>query len=154
VRLTALFLIATALVGCDARTQHAAVRPCGPAVDSGVLPTWARGGFSDRHPKIPHIVGRGGRIVAILFTQPLLSPPRAGRTNKILWAARDAATAADLRITAQRMNGNRSVGDPVHRLVRGGPGPSIVDMPSAGCWRLSLRWANRADSLDLVYRTS
>jgi len=29
----------------------------------------------------------------------------------------------------------------VNRLVRGGPGPSIINLPTAGCWRLALRWA-------------
>jgi hypothetical protein len=59
---------------------------------------------------------------------------------------------SDLRISAQRMAGARAVGSRVVRVVQGGPGPSIVDLPRAGCWRLSLRWAGRTDELDLQYR--
>jgi len=37
-------------------------------------------------------------------------------------------------------------------LASGGPGPSIVDVPAPGCWRLTLSWSARRDSLDLQYR--
>ena len=37
------------------------------------------------------------------------------------------------------------------RTVAGGPGPSIINLPASGCWRLTLRWSGRADSLDLAY---
>jgi hypothetical protein len=89
--------------------------------------------------------------VAILFGYPLQSPPRAGRNNKILWVARKTPNASALRIRAQRMNGTSSVGLPVTRKISGGPGPSIMNLPSSGCWRLTLRWSGRIDSLDLRY---
>jgi hypothetical protein len=118
----------------------------------GVLPVWARGGFSDPKPRIPHVLGRSQRIVAILFGYPLRSPPRAGRSNKILWVSRTTPNASALRIRAQRMNGSSPVGAPVARKVAGGPGPSIINLPSAGCWRLALRWSGQTDTLDLQYR--
>jgi hypothetical protein len=126
--------------------------PCKPVVSNGVLPDWARGGFSEKQPRIAHEVGRMGWIAAILFAQPLLSP--AGRTvnNKILWVARNPqATPSDLRISAQRMLGARPVGAPVARRVQGGPGPSIINLPRAGCWRFTLRWSHNVDELDLAY---
>jgi hypothetical protein len=61
---------------------------------------------------------------------------------------------SDLRISAQRMDGTRLVGRPVRRLVMGGPGPSIIDLPAAGCWRMSLAWSGRTDQIDLTYRPS
>ena len=33
----------------------------------------------------------------------------------------------------------------------GAPGPSIVDMPQAGCWHLDLSWGGRTDSIDLEW---
>jgi hypothetical protein len=132
-------------------SSGAIVRPCQAQVQKGVLPTWARGGFSDRETRIPHVLGRSQRIVGILFGYPLLSPPRAGRNNKILWVAHKTPNASALRIRAQRMNGTSPVGRPVTRKVSGGPGPSIINLPSSGCWRLTLRWSNRIDSLDLRY---
>jgi alpha-beta hydrolase superfamily lysophospholipase len=155
-RLAALVLLAPLLVlaagASAARPDALRTARCSSAIDTGVLPRWARGGFSDPH--IAHVLGRAGRIVAILFARPLYSPPTPGRNNKILWVARASVDTPGLRIVAQRMRGSRRTGAPVQRFVRGGPGPSIINVPSAGCWRFTLRWSGRTDSLDLVYESS
>jgi len=49
------------------------------------------------------------------------------------------------------MNGAKVVGKPVTETVAGGPGPSYVNMPSPGCWRMTLTWSGYRDSLDLDY---
>jgi hypothetical protein len=117
-----------------------------------VLPVWARGGFSDAKPRMPYVLGRTGRIAAILWAEPLQSPPPRDHNNKILWVSRAALTPdSDLRIGAQRMKGAERIGAPVYRRVMGGPGPSIVDLPAAGCWRLTLRWSRSTDTLDVRY---
>ncbi len=127
---------------------------CRAATAFGVLPTWARTGFSSPEPRLPHVVGRRNEIAALLFGYPLASPPAADRNNKILWVSRRLpAHPTALWIRAQRMTGARAVGRPVTRVVRGGPGPSIVNLPAAGCWRLRLAWAGRTDTLDLRYRS-
>ena len=101
---------------------------------------------------MPHAVGRSGEIAAILFGDPLSSPPSTEHTNKVLWVAREASTSAPtLTISAQLMDGATPVGAAVERHVDGGPGPSIVDLPDPGCWRLTLTWGDRTDSLDLEY---
>jgi hypothetical protein len=125
--------------------------PCRQRLEQGVLPVWARGGFSEPKPKLPHVVGRSKRIVAIIFGYPLVSPPSPRRANKILWVARAPAQPSDLRISARLMRGTHASRLVVERRVRGGPGPSIVNLPAAGCWRLTLRWSGRSDTLDLVY---
>jgi hypothetical protein len=133
--------------------QRTAARPCLSRISFGVLPVWARAGFSDPRPELPHVVGRSGRIAALVFGYPLLSPPSRVRANKILWAARvPPSTPSSLRIRAQRMQGTTKLGRPVQRLVVGGPGPSIIDLPAAGCWRFTLTWSGRIDTLDLNYR--
>ena len=131
----------------------ALVAPCRPDVRRDVLPVWARGGFSEPRPRLPpHVYGRAGEIVAIVFAFPLRSPPPADHNNKILWVARrPLRPLSNLRIHAQRVEGRRPVGAPVTRVVEGGPGPSIVDLPAPGCWRLTLRWSGRVDELDLRY---
>jgi hypothetical protein len=136
----ALLLAAAALAGCGSSHRSA---QCG--VDRGLLPPWARTGFSDPQPKAPHVVGTNGRIAAILFGDPLAAPPAKDRANKILWVSLDPQQpGSDLRIRA--VDGSRVV----HRVVRGGPGPSIVDLP-AGCWQLALSWSGRTDTLALRY---
>jgi hypothetical protein len=151
----ALLAALGAIAALSPGTASAATTPpaiCAPAVDKGVLPTWARGGFSDAKPRIAHITGRSGTIMGILFAQPLEAPPAKTHNNKILWVARvGTSTFTNLWIAAQRMVGSHNVGTPVGRVVRGGPGPSIIDLPAAGCWRLDLTWAGHTDTLDVRY---
>ncbi|MGZ6682475.1 MAG: hypothetical protein ACXVFN_22880 [Solirubrobacteraceae bacterium] len=125
---------------------------CHSVVHHGVLPTWARTGFSDPRPRLPHVIGHSGEIAALVFGYPLRSPPLPDRGNKILWVSRRAVKPlSDLRIHAQRMVGRQRVGRPVTRVVVGGPGPSGINLPAPGCWRLTLRWSGRTDELDLRY---
>ena len=125
---------------------------CRSGVAVRVLPTWARTGFSDPNPRMPYVLGKGGQIAGIVFGHPLTSPPRKDRNNKILWVSHASTKpGSDLLIRAQRMTGSGAVGSPVTRRVIGGPGPSIIDLPSAGCWRLTLRWSGQRDTLDVRY---
>jgi len=39
----------------------------------------------------------------------------------------------------------------VTRQVAGGPGPSIIDLPAAGCWSVNLSWSGHHDHLTLRY---
>jgi hypothetical protein len=129
---------------------------CSSDVRISVLPSWARTGFSEKRPSMPYALGHSGNIVAILWAahNPLVSPPLKNRNNKILWVARaplPVEKVTTLYISAQRMAGTHKLGSPVSRRVQGGPGPSIIDLPAAGCWRLALHWAGHADSLDVRY---
>ena len=113
-----------------------------------------RAGFGPS-PRVPYEIGRHGAIGAILFAHPLYSPPAPERhKNKILWVPRRLAKhVAPLWIRMQKINGSQPVGAPVRRIIATGPGPSYVDATSAGCWRLTLTWSGRQDTLDLDYVT-
>jgi hypothetical protein len=125
--------------------------PCRSEVRVAVLPVWARAGFSDRRPRMPFELGRAGRIAAIPFGS--LNSPPTDHTNKILWVSHVTEhLGGDLRIQAQRMSGTTAVGKPVTRTVTGGPGPSIINVPSPGCWRFTLRWSGWTDRVDLQYQ--
>jgi hypothetical protein len=154
--LAALIVLATLGAAPPAGSSGTVVPPtvCQATVAIGVLPMWARGGFSEPKPRMPYALGRSGEIAGIVWGNPLQSPPK-DHNNKILWVSRTPpASRSDLRISAQRMTDSRAIGDPVSRTVRGGPGPSIINLPSAGCWRFTLRWSGRTDTLDLRYRAS
>ena len=128
-----------------------ATAPSGSCVDpvpSRVLPDWARTGFSEPRPRMPYVLGDNGAIVAILFGQPLTSPASADHNNKILWVSRDN-DGSSLRITAELVDGSATA----TRVVDGGPGPSLIDLPSPGCWRLTLRWGTGTDTMNLAYVT-
>ncbi len=134
---------------------HAVMRSdgaCDSKVRHGALPTWARAGFSDPTSPMHYVLGSSGRIVAILFAYPLLSPSPTDHNNKILWVSHASTRpGSDLLIAAQRMTGKQSNGPRVTRTVTGGPGPSIIDLPAPGCWRLTLGWSGHSDQLDLQY---
>jgi hypothetical protein len=122
---------------------------CESAVQTGDLPEWARTGFSGTYYP-PHVLGSHGDIVAILFGYPLYQPPLADRSNKILWVSRVGVIAAEpLEIEARLVGAVESV----HRQVPGGPGSSIIDLPQAGCWQLTLSWWGHNDTLELSYLT-
>lgn len=121
--------------------------PCTPNVLMRQLPDWADAGFSG-DTTMAHTLGQRGEIAAILFAHPLTHDRKDGANNKILWVAREPNSGGEpLRIVA-RLDGR---GEPVVREVEGGPGPSIIDMPGPGCWRMELSWAGHTDWLDLVY---
>jgi hypothetical protein len=151
-RWIAALIAAGAAAVAPAGAGSSPVPACHSAVHKGVLPTWARTGFSDPRPRLPHVIGRSGEIAALVFGYPLHSPEAKDRANKILWVSRRAVKPlSDLRIRAQRMEGRRRVGRAVTRVVVGGPGPSGINLPAPGCWRLTLRWSGRTDELDLRY---
>ena len=139
-----LVVCALLATGCGGSSPSAS-SACG-AIDRGELPSWATAGFSDPHPSMPHVLGNGGSITAILFGDPLVAPPAKDRSNKILWVARRPVnTPGALKIRAR--DGSRVV----DRTVESGVGPSIVDLP-AGCWTLDLSWSDGGhDTLALRY---
>jgi hypothetical protein len=116
------------------------------------LPTWARAGFNHPSAPQPHVLGADGDIVAILWAvrDPLRSPPLPGRANKILWVSRlPVQPLSPLKIRATLAG----TGASVSREVIGGPGPSDVDLPEAGCWTLALSWSGHTDEVKLRYAT-
>jgi hypothetical protein len=148
-RATPIALVALAVLAPAASARRA----CQASVARGVLPSWARTGFSDPRPRMPHAVAHDGSIAALFFGDPLRFPAPKQRSNKVLWVARQTPNApADLRISAQRMRGTRAVGRHVIRVVRGGPGPSYLNLPAEGCWRLTLSWSRHRDELDVRVR--
>jgi hypothetical protein len=142
------------LIGAGAADR--ATPPCKGTVRMALIPAWARGGFSEPKPRMRQVLGNGGHIVALVFGYPLQSPAGAERGNKILWVPREprasqsaGAVASPLTIHAQRMQGTVLRGKPVERTVPGGTGPSIIDLPAAGCWRLTLTWKQGDDKLQV-----
>jgi hypothetical protein len=96
---------------------------------------------------MPHVVGRAGNIVAILWATPdaLHVPALADRANKILWVSRVSSGPMTIRATLAGSSRTATVNLP------DGPGPSYVNMPSPGCWTLRLSWGGHTDQLSLRY---
>jgi len=138
-------VVLVAGVAVVALTGGTSAAACGAGVERGVLPEWARTGFSEKEPRIAHVVGRNGELAAILFADPLVAPARTdGPENKILWVAKRTPPPGPLELTAEHD------GRTEERTVESGPGPSGVDLP-AGCWHVEARWPGGEDELDLTY---
>ncbi len=116
-------------------------------METGPLPEWARAGFSG-DSSMPHVMGDRGDIVAAIFGYPLVVSKPDGTSNKILWVSRFPVEHGDLVIEA-KLDGTDVTAS---RRVTGAPGPSIIDLPRSGCWRLALTWADHADTMDLIYQ--
>lgn len=114
------------------------------------LPAWANVGFDPATQPMPYVLGDRGDIVAILWAihDPLVVPPAADRNNKILWVSRvGSPVGAPLRIEATLT----ATGQRASRTVDRGPGPSLIDLPSPGCWSFELTWGKNHDHLQLEY---
>lgn len=137
------------LVSCVSCTSEHANPPasgsaCAGTVTTASLPTWARTGFTSAAVHTPHVVSNRGQIVAVLFG-PLRVHQPSGTRNKILWVAKKGA--GPLHIRAQLDGTSRTV-----TRTLGDIGPSYVNMPAAGCWRMSLKWPPYHDTIALRYR--
>jgi hypothetical protein len=69
--------------------------------------------------------------------------------NKVLWVVRAPRHGRPLRIVARR--GGATVR--ISRAADSGPGeiyPSYVDLPKAGCWRLTLAWGPHRARIDVA----
>jgi hypothetical protein len=138
----------------DGAARRVAATSCASSLTYGPLPEWARAGFQPPDVSMPHVLGARGAIVAVLWSRrdPLVTPPEPGRNNKILWVSRlPLAAGSNLEITTRRLAGATPAGPVERRVVVGGPGPSGIDMPMAGCWQFTLRWSGHRDVVDLPY---
>ena len=139
-----------AVRGSGARSSHTPTgtgSPCDGAVVTSALPPWARAGFSPNAYGKPHVTGASGDIIGVLFTDPLRSPPASGRNNRILWVAKNPGSGP-LLIRAHLERSDQVA----TRTVAGGPGLSIIDMPTPGCWQLTLTWSAHTDTTALPYQ--
>ena len=130
-----------AIRGDDPVTPDPAAYSCPEVVEPALVPEWARTGFSDPEPEVPYVMGEDDGIVGILFGQPLTSPPAEDRNNKVLWVVRE--DAGPLRIEARRAAGDEPV------VIESVTGPSILDLPSPGCWHLDLTWGSHSDAVEI-----
>ena len=151
-RVIAPLTVAVLLAGCTTQAAESPVAltpgaSCASSVVDGPLPEWARTGFTPPDQSIAHVLGARGDIVAVLFGAPLQAPPGTQRGNKILWVGRVLDDGSpDLVI-----HGTSDTGATLDESVPGGPGPSIIDVPSPGCWTFALSWGSHSDVIRVPY---
>ena len=102
-------------------------------------PMWAQGGWT--HPKgtpwdVPWAFGSKNASVAYVFAGQLVagpSPRLNGTNNKVLWVGQDRPFGDAVRVEGHPLGQSQ----PVVTIVGG---PSITDVPRAGCWTFQLSW--------------
>ena len=118
---------------------------------SDQLPGWtANAGLP---ADVPYAVSREANVVAVLFGYPLRAGHREdGRSNKILWDMRDSRDGQPLLLTARPLAGGSAVN--LTFPADASPGeiyPSFVDVPTPGCWHMTLQWNGHTATIDLPY---
>jgi hypothetical protein len=102
-------------------------------------PVWAQGGWT--HPKVtpwpvPWAFGTQNASVAYVFATQLVAGPSPrvnGTTNKVLWEANDHPDGVGVMVEGHPLGQSQPV-----VTITGGP--SITDVPTAGCWTFQLSW--------------
>ena len=127
----------------------------GTHVYKGGEPDWLTAAGAGNNPTfLPYAIGYPPTAAGFIFGYPLQVGPRAsGAANKILWVVGIPRDGNPLRITGHPQNGSEPTIN-VSFPADSGPGeiyPSIVDVPSAGCWHFDLGWGSNRTSIDLVY---
>lgn len=148
-------MVVLLLFGCTSSAQPAArasstAQPVAGGCASTVLtvaepPAWAQGGWT--HAKgtpwpVPWAMATPGDAVAFLMSRELVaggSPRVDGSSNKVLWVTEDL----EAFVVEGRPFGQAQ---PVVSIPGG---PSIVDLPTAGCWTFHLLRGTRSSSVNL-----
>jgi len=122
---------------------------CGSTtIESGNRPAWA-----PTAPDIPWVADRTGMIAGFLFADPLRHGQPQNPANKVLWVVNGPREGSPLRVELQPLGQRAPVvtdSFPADSL----PGeiyPSIVEVPSAGCWHATFHWAGHRAELDLRF---
>jgi hypothetical protein len=162
-----LVLLTALLAGCSSTTSTRRSVPPAPtggltatappgAAGGGCGSTPARVGgkpaWAPTAPDIPYVLASPATAAGFLFADPLRAGHVEGPANKILWVVSTPRTGP-LVIDAHPAGMSAPA---VHLEVpdNSSPGeiyPSIVDLPTSGCWELRLRWGSpvQTASVDL-----
>jgi hypothetical protein len=123
-------------------------------VYKGGEPDWLTRAGAGNNPKdVPYFITSPPIAAGFVFGYPLTAGVTQNGANKILWVVGAPRAGANLDITGYPV----STGTPVVHMTRtpdSNPGeiyPTLMDVPSAGCWHFGLSWGPNTASADLVY---
>jgi len=158
--LCCLLAVSLACSGGTAKPAGVASAPAvptsctGSATRTGSVHGWVDVAGGHNNPTgVPFTVDQTQTVAGFVFGYPLRAGHPEDPANKILWVVRLPHGGSALTITGHPLG----AATPLVKVVQpadSGPGeiyPSIVDMPTAGCWVLDLAWASNHTSLALPY---
>lgn len=136
-----------------AQSQGAAGGCAGTLVSANMAPpAWARAGFtsSAERPGIPWALGKPPDAVAYLFaTQLVAAGSRPDHSNnKVLWVTKEPPEG--LRIQGHPLGRSEPAIAITRQLTYGNQLPSIVDVPTPGCWSFDVSWGQRPKHMSTI----
>jgi hypothetical protein len=128
---------------------------CGTTqVYKGGEPAWLTTAGAGNNPNdLPYFITAPPIAAGFIFGYPLTAGTGPNGATKILWVVGVPRDGANLNITGYP----KSTGTPtVHQTLTpdSGPGeiyPSLVDVPSRGCWHFNLTWGKNQTAVELLY---
>jgi len=151
VALPILAAISSANPAAVADSNRAACVPT--AIHGGAPPKWTAAAWSDSSPgfKLPYALASHAAAAAFFWAPTLRAGHPTNPANKVLWIVRYPRNGQPLRILARSGAGPTRT---VHMSfpADSSPGqiyPSYVDLPTPGCWQLTLHWDTHVASLSI-----
>ena len=153
------------LAGCSSTTgapagsppSHPSVLAVGCTeypVLSGTQPQWLEDAGAGNNPAgLPYVISKPAIAAGFLFGFPLRAGHPVEPSNKILWVVRKPRDGYPLIVTGHPADASAPIVNDTFP-DNAGPGeiyPSGIDVPSAGCWDFTLRWAGNTSRVDLDY---
>lgn len=149
----------TALMALRASSHPASTAPsdtsgCGDTPQRvGTVPTWIDTASGHNVPHdLPFVVASNDTAAGFCLA-PLRAADAQNFVNKVIWVVRTPRDGAPLQVALHP----RSAVTPAVELsqtANSGPGniyPMLIDVPTPGCWHVTLRWATGQAELDLRY---
>jgi hypothetical protein len=130
-------------------TVHSFAGGCaGTVLTDAEPPVWAQHGWNAHGAPwpVPWAFGTHNDAVAYVFATQLVaggSPRVDGSNNKVLWEAKDSPSGANVVVEGRPLG--RS--EPVLSIAGG---PSVVDVPTAGCWTFRLSWSANGQHSSII----
>ena len=128
---------------------------CGATpVYKGGEPAWlTRAGANHNPTYLPYAITDPPNAAAFLFAYPLRAGNVSDPNNKILWVVGVPRNGSPLHVAGHPLKAAAPTVD-FSFPDNAGPGeiyPSIVDVPTAGCWHFDLTWGSSSAGVDLEY---
>ena len=128
---------------------------CGTTqVYKGGEPDWLTTAGDNNNPNgVPYFITSPAIAAGFLFAYPLRAGSVSNPNNKILWVVGLPRDGNPLRVQGHPLAASSPTIDETFP-ANSSPGeiyPSIVDVPTAGCWHFDLSWGKNRTSVDLVY---
>ena len=137
------------------RAAQAVLGGCGSTqVYKGGEPSWLTSAGANNNPTdVPYFITDPPTASGFLFAYPLRAGNVSNPNNKILFVVGLPRDGNPLRVQGHPLGATSPITDQSFP-ADSSPGeiyPSIVDVPSAGCWHFDLSWGENKTSVDLVY---